>query len=78
MAEYIKEEHELDNEGSTMEKAKTPKIPQSVIESLARATLAAMRREKEQERSSGSEASGYDGKTADNKEQTRPESEKVL
>ena len=54
-----------------MDNNATPKIPQSVIESLARATLAAMRREKEQERSSGSETSGY-GKITDNEEQTRP------
>lgn len=35
-----------------MENTKSPKIPQSVVESLARATLSAMRREKESSKSS--------------------------
>lgn len=49
-----------------MSKIDASKIPPSVVESLARATLAAMRREKEQER-----PSSYD-KITDNEEWSRP------
>lgn len=40
----------------------SPKIPESVIESLARSTLAAMRRQTEQERDDSLEASSSDKK----------------